>query len=389
MFKKFLIVTSLSFFISQSSLAYEPLPESIKSDVPAPQVDAVSWTLIDAKTGWVLTEKDANLQIAPASLTKIMTAYIAFEQIEKGQISLDDQVIISEKAWRMGGSKMFIEVGKSVRLEDLLRGLIIQSGNDAAVAIAEYIAGSEEGFATLMNKTASDLGMSQSHFIDASGWPHPEHYTTASDLARLTEKMIETHPQYYRIYSEQEFTYNEITQANRNGLLYRDSSVDGVKTGHTDEAGYCLVGSAVKDNLRLIAVVTGAKSITAREEAVSALLRFGFANYHSKKLFDESDAVHNIDVLKGESDQVKLVAKQGIFALMASNNSSDKSPYVTEFEGESYLVAPFDAGQEVGIAHVMLEQKIIGSYPLITADKVEKGGFFGNMIDQVKLLLMP
>ncbi|MDH3639335.1 MAG: D-alanyl-D-alanine carboxypeptidase, partial [Gammaproteobacteria bacterium] len=253
------------------------VPEALKSSLPPPEVKAKSWVLMDFNTGWVLAAKHADDQIEPASLSKLMTAYVVFHALKKGNLQLDDVIHISEKAWRTEGSRMFAKVNSEVRAEDLIKGLIIQSGNDAAVALAEHLAGTEQGFAVLMNEHAQKLGLTNTHFTNAPGLPDPDHYSTARDLSILTAALIQEFPEYYAWYSIKEFTYNEITQQNRNILLWRDASVDGVKTGHTSSAGYCLVGSARRDDTRLIATVIGTTSAKQRAKEVQSLLKYGFS----------------------------------------------------------------------------------------------------------------
>ena len=246
-------------------LAAQPLAAAVSP----PEVNAEGHLLIDLLSGQVLAENNADARLEPASLTKIMTAHLVFHEIEAGRVRLEDLVTISEKAWKMGGSRMFIEVGKQVSVEDLLKGLIIQSGNDAAVALAEHIAGSEDAFAELMNKESARLGATNTHFVNASGMPHENHYTTARDIAKISQATIVEYPEFYKWYAIKEYTFNDITQKNRNSLLWQDKSVDGVKTGHTEAAGYCLVASAVRDGTRLLSVIMGTESIAARTKESS------------------------------------------------------------------------------------------------------------------------
>jgi serine-type D-Ala-D-Ala carboxypeptidase (penicillin-binding protein 5/6) len=270
------------------------LPVGAQTTTPAPpELEAKGYLLVDFHTGKTLAELNADERLEPASLTKIMTAYTVFRELASERIKLNDQVLVSEKAWRTGGSKMFIEVGKQVSLEDLLKGMIIQSGNDASVALAEYVSGNVESFANLMNAHAKRLGMTNSHFTNPNGLPDPELYTTARDMARVAVALIREFPEYYAWYSNQEFTYNGITQANRNPLLKRDPTADGIKTGYTKAAGYCLVGSAKRDDMRLISVVMGTPSPRARAEASLALLNYGFRTYESHKLYPVGQPIEN------------------------------------------------------------------------------------------------
>ena len=261
------------------SLAATPVPK-------APAVGAKGYLLEDFHSGQSIAEKNADQPMEPASITKLMTAYVVFTEIRNGSLGLSDKVRISEKAWRTEGSRMFVEVNTQVSVAELLKGMIIQSGNDATVALAEQIAGTEDSFAALMNHHAKELGMTKSNFVNSTGLPHKDHYTTARDIARISRAMIEEFPEYYQWYSEREFTYNEITQYNRNKLLWRDESVDGLKTGHTESAGYCLVTSAERDGMRLISVVLGTKSEEARADATQSLLNYGFRFFETHKLYD-------------------------------------------------------------------------------------------------------
>ena len=273
--------TGLAFFVLIFSL-WASVVSAANIPVPAaPKLAASSWVLLDYSSNQVLAEHDADKRIEPASITKVMTAYVVYQALEEGLISMEDQVQISEKAWRMKGSRMFIEVNKWVSIEDLVHGMVIQSGNDAAVALAEHVAGSEEAFADQMNVTAQRLGMTGTHFVNATGWPNDNHYTTARDIATLSRALIHDFPENYQIYQKKEFKYNNIKQPNRNRLLWRDSSVDGLKTGHTDAAGYCLAASAKRGEMRLISVVMGTSSDSARAKHSQTLLNYGFRYYET------------------------------------------------------------------------------------------------------------
>jgi len=276
------------------------------ANVTPPVIEGKSWILIDSNSGAVITAGNAELQIEPASLTKLMTAYIVFKELAEGRQNLENDVYVSEKAWRMQGSRMFIKVNTRVKLEDLIMGMIVQSGNDATVALAEHVAGTEEAFVSLMNKFALELGMKRTHFVNSSGMPGDGHLTTAKDLAILTRALIKEFPQYYKYYAIKDFTWNKIKQGNRNLLLYRDPTVDGVKTGHTESAGYCLIGSADRDGMRLIAVVTGTDSKLARAEMVQNLLNYGYRNYVTKKYYPAGKVIRSIDVYKATSNTVSL-----------------------------------------------------------------------------------
>ena len=290
----FLISIIVGFASGSAVIASEvesDLEGAMRSTIPAPNLKVSSWLLMDAKTGLTLAANNPDAPVEPASLTKLMTAFIVFREIERETISLEDIVVVSEKAWRSEGSRMFIEVGDKVRIDDLLMGLVVQSGNDAAVALAEHVAGSEEGFADLMNQTASELGMDNSNFINSAGMPHPDHYTTARDISQLARAILIDQPGHYDRYKIREFTWSGITQKNRNPLLGRDESIDGIKTGHTRSAGYCLVGSAEKDGMRLIGSVMGASGDRERGDAVYSLLRFGFAAYEHHDLYPAGETI--------------------------------------------------------------------------------------------------
>ncbi|MGD8812556.1 MAG: D-alanyl-D-alanine carboxypeptidase family protein, partial [Thioalkalispiraceae bacterium] len=275
--------------------------------VPAPPaIGAEAYLLIDHHSGRVIAEKNPDKRIEPASLTKLMTAYVVFYEMRNGTLDNEEQVKVSKKAWRMGGSRMFIEVGKSIKVEKLIKGMIIQSGNDATVALAEHIAGSEDGFVTLMNRHAQNLGMTNTNFTNSTGWPDENHYTTAHDLAILTRKLIEQFPEHYALYKIKEYTFNNIRQFNRNRLLWRDDRVDGVKTGHTESAGFCLISSAIQDEMRLIAIVLGTNSEQARENDSRKLLNYGFRFYETFPLHASNEALTSMRIWKGEEEQLAL-----------------------------------------------------------------------------------
>ena len=302
-----LTVLLLGFVFAGLQAAPLPVPKP-------PSTGARAYILQDFDSGRIIAEKDSDKSIEPASITKLMSAYAVFTELKNGNITLDDKVTISEKAWRTPGSRMFIEVGKQVSVEDLLKGVIIQSGNDATVALAEYIAGSEDTFAALMNRHAEELGLTGSHFVNSTGLPDPEHYMSARDIARLAADLIREFPEYYKWYSQKEFTYNDITQYNRNKLLWRDESVDGMKTGHTDSAGYCLVTSAKQEDMRLISVVLGTASENARAEASQALLNYGFRFFETHKLYEGGNQLATSRVWKGATDSVSLGIDKPLYA---------------------------------------------------------------------------
>ena len=349
--------------------------------VPSPpKLAASSWILMDATTGEILVEENADESLPPASLTKMMTDYIAATEIEAGRISLDDEVPISERAWRTGGSKMFVRVGDRVRLEDLIRGIVIQSGNDASVAVAEYIAGSEEAFADLMNQQADLLGMKNSQFRNPTGWPAEGHYSSARDLALLARQIIVDHPDHYAYYSEREFTYGTdfqtgelITQRNRNGLLWLDQTVDGMKTGHTEEAGYCLVASAERNGMRLISVVLGTDSTRARVQESQTLLRYGFRFYETLEVFAGGEELERQQVWKGVREDVAVGLPEDLVMTLVRGRYDDLEASVTV---QPWLTAPLSAGEEIGSLTVSLDGEVLHEGPLVVVEDVPEAGFF-------------
>ena len=303
----FIYILSIFFTLSCFTLNSQATPKIIPK---APAIAAKSYILIDHNSNKILAQNNADEPMAPASITKVMTAYVIFSELEEGNIKLDDMVTVSKKAWKTQGSRMFIKVNSKVSVQDLLQGMIIQSGNDASVALAEHIAGSEDTFAALMNQHAKELGMTNTHFLNSTGLPDPEHKTSAKDLAILANALIKRFPEYYKWYSTREFTYNKITQPNRNKLLWRDNSVDGMKTGFTEDAGYCLLSSAKRNNMRLVSVVLGTKSTGARAQESQKLLNYGFRFYESHVIYPVGKALKNIRIYKGAHEQLPVgVAK--------------------------------------------------------------------------------
>ncbi|AHL77008.1 D-alanyl-D-alanine carboxypeptidase [Stutzerimonas stutzeri] len=348
----------------------------------APQLAAKSYVLMDAASGKVLVETAGDERLPPASLTKLMTAYIATLEIKKGQISGSDMVTISEKAWRTGGSRMFIQVNTQVSVDDLLHGIIIQSGNDASVAMAEHIAGSEEAFADLMNSTAQRLGMSNTHFMNATGLPNPEHYSSAADMAKLARAIIYEDPAHYDIYAQKEFFWNNIKQPNRNLLLWRDKTVDGLKTGHTEEAGYCLVASALRDGMRLISVVFGTNSEQARAAETQKLLTYGFRFFETRTFYQQGVELAKSRVWKGQQDQVSAGLANDL-TLTLPRGQMDKLQAGLTFNPE--LTAPIQQGDVVGKVEVNLDGQVLQSTDLIALETVEEGGLFRRFWDSIQL----
>lgn len=349
-----------------------------------PSLNASSWLLMDARTGHIITEYNADQRVPPASLTKMMTAYIASELLMKGDLKMSDMVPISERAWRKGGSKMFVRVGTQVRMDDLLRGIIIQSGNDASIAVAEYIAGSEDAFADLMNKTAAKLGMVNSHFVNATGWPAEDHFTTARDLATLARHIIYDHPEDYALYAEKEFVYNDIRQPNRNTLLWRDSTVDGIKTGHTEEAGYCLVSSAKTDDIRLIAVVMGTQSEKSRANESQKLITYGFRFFETAKSYSAQTTLIEPEIWKGNANTIKLGTEEDIYLTIPRGAGKDVT---AELDLPELLEAPIAAGQQVGTIKLTLDGDVLETRPLVALQSVDEGGLFTRLWHWLVLLV--
>lgn len=348
--------------------------------VKAPTVNASGYLLVDVESGQVLSEQNADARLEPASLTKIMTAHVVFSEIKADRISLQDMVLISEKAWKMTGSKMFIEVNKQIPVEALLKGLIIQSGNDAAVALAEHVAGSEEAFAELMNKHAAQLGMNGTHFVNASGMPDENHYTTPRDIALVTEATILEYPEFYKWYAEKEYTYNNIKQPNRNRLLWRDESVDGVKTGHTEAAGYCLVSSAKRDGSRLVSVIMGTKSDSARIVESRKLLNWGFRFFETSTLLKQAEELKSVKIWKGETDTLSVGVGSDV-VIRYPRDMKDKLS--AKLSVTTPLEAPVAKGQQVGSINIMLQDNKLKIVPLVALEDVKEAGIFGWLLDTV------
>lgn len=363
-----------------------PLVMAANSIIPAPpQIAAKGFLLIDAYSGEVLVSKNADESLPPASLTKMMTSYIATHELQKGNISEQDLVRVSIKAWKTPGSRMFIKEGTRVSVGDLLKGIIIQSGNDASVAIAEYIAGSEDAFADLMNQHATRLGMNSTHYMNATGLPAKHHYTTATDLAKLARAIILEDPEHYQVYSEKEFTYNEIRQPNRNKLLWRDKSVDGLKTGHTEEAGYCLVASAERGGMRLIAVVLGTNSEEARATETQKLLTYGFRFYETRKLYSAGEVLHEAKVWGGANDQVNLGVVEDVYITVPRGQYSSLEASLLV---DDYITAGVEAGGEYGSIQVKSQDTTVLEQKLIALESVEPGGLFKRLWDQLVLFFV-
>lgn len=350
-----------------------------------PTIEASSFILLDHQTGKVLAENNADVKLAPASLTKIMTVYVVFKEIANGHLHLDDLATISKKAWSTSGSRMFVEVNDRVKIEDLLKGVIIQSGNDASVALAEHVAGSEEVFAAMMNQQAERLGMKNTQFKNSDGLPVEGHYTTARDLALLTMALIKEFPDFYPWFSQQEFVYNKIVQHNRNQLLGRDPSVDGVKTGHTDEAGYCLVASALRNDMRLISVVMGAKSTNARAVQNQNLLNYGFRFYEAHKLYDGKKSLSDARVWKGDIKELPLGLAEDLYATIPRGHYDDLKAVI---HVDKNITAPVKEGDKLGSVEVSFKGEPIIKKDLVALKTVEKGNIFRQLTDSAILLVV-
>ena len=362
--------------------ASNPEPEQL---IPSPpDLAASSWVLMDASTGQLLVNHNGDQRLPPASLTKMMTAYIVEQEIDGGSISDTDMVSVSENAWRTGGSRMFIQEGTQVSVENLLRGVVVQSGNDASVALAEYVAGSESAFADLMNQQAQRLGMQNSHFMNPTGLPHDDHYSSAHDLAILARHIITDFPDHYQVYSEKYFTYNDIRQPNRNRLLWRDPDVDGLKTGHTEAAGYCLVASAKKQDTRLIAVVMGTNSDEARAAETQRLLNYGFRFFQTRKLYDAGSVLNEARIWGGASDTVRLGVQNEV-SMTVPRGSADN--LTARLNLPETLRAPIQAGQQVGTLEIKSGDEVLGQQPLVALEGVEEGSIFKRVWDSIVLFV--
>ena len=342
-----------------------------------------TYILTDFQSGQTLVSQNPSKRVEPASLTKMMTAQIVFSALRQKRISLKQIVPVSEKAWRAEGSRMFIEPGRPVTVEELINGLIVQSGNDASIALAEAISGSEESFVNMMNKEAERLGMKATHFTNTSGLPNPDHFTTAYDLTLLVSDMIRRFPEYYPLYSLREYTYNKISQSNRNRLLWLDPNVDGLKTGYTKAAGYCLVASAKRNNRRLISIVLGAKSNSVRTKESQRLLNYGFLSYDTVRVFRKKQEVTTIKLWKGQRKILRTGFNHDLYFSLPKGQASKLK---ATMEYKQPVIAPINVGQEVGVVKFIFDGKIMGKYPLIALESVEKSSFFGRMWDEILLL---
>ena len=370
--KKHLLALGLSLFAFQSFAAEVPA---------APALEASAYLFFDAQSGQILTSKNPNARIEPASLTKLMTAYLTFDALKNGRLKLDQQLTASERAWKSEGSRMFLDPKVPVSVDNLIKGMIVQSGNDACVTLAEAIAGSEEGFAQMMNAQAKKLGMNNSHFANSTGLPDPQLYTTVRDLATLSNALIRDFPQYYPTYSIKSFTYNNITQPNRNLLLYRDSSVDGLKTGHTDSAGFNLIASSKRDGRRVITVVVGTKSMEARATESSKLLNWGLSHFQTPKLYDAGKPLSKVKVYKGSENELDVGFLQAVYVTLP-RGSDEVTPVLETIQP---VVAPVKKGAELGTLKLMSGNKVLAERKVVALQDIEEAGFFGRMWDSIVL----
>ncbi len=373
--------------ITAFALALVCAPAFVLAAKPAPApptIAASGYLLIDVDSDMILAAKDAEQRLEPASLTKIMTTYVVFRELRSGSIKESDEVLVSEKAWKTPGSRMFIEVNKRVSVGDLLKGMVIQSGNDASVALAEHVAGSEEAFANLMNDHAHRLGMNDTHFTNSTGLPDPDHYTTPRDIVMVTEATIREFPELYKLYAVKEFTFNDIRQHNRNNLLWRDKSVDGVKTGHTEAAGYCLVASAKREGMRLISVVMGTESEKARLKESQSLLNYGFRFFETHRLYGGGDRLTRTRVWMGDQEEASLGLARDLYVTIPRRQYEKLN---ARTEVQPHLEAPISKGQKVGEVVIELDGEVITRQPLIALEEVPEGGIWRTVVDTVLMWL--
>lgn len=393
LFASALLVSSSITFAQQpaapvpSATLPTPTPGQVVEQKPvvipsAPQLAATGFILVDATTGSIVAESNSEQRLPPASLTKMMSSYLVVDEIEKGRITEDAMVNISVKAWKMGGSRMYVKEGTQVSVIDLLRGVIIQSGNDATVALAEYVSGNEDAFVDSMNQKAAQLGMTNTHFENSTGWPAEGHLTTAKDLAVLARSIINDHPTHYPLYAEKYFFYNNIRQPNRNLLLNRDETVDGLKTGHTEEAGYCLVASSKRENTRFIAVVMGTESENARAAETQKLLAYGFRYFQTTQLYQAGQQVSSSRVWAGKTQEVTLGIPRNIVLTLPKGR---EQALQAKMHINEIIKAPIAVGQELGNLTVELDGQLLVNTPIVALQPVEEAGFFARLIDNLKL----
>jgi len=372
----------LSLLISGFAFAQAEQKAPEGAEVTGLEIEGTAWLLFEPQTSSIVAAFNENDPLPPASITKLMTNYVLFSRLQSGELSMGDMVPISTSAWRAEGSRMFAEVGSRLELGELLRSSIVQSGNDAAIAMAEFAGGSEKAFAAVMNDHAQRLGLSNTQFKNSSGLPAPGHEMSALDIAKLSKAIIDEFPEFYTWFAEKEYTHNEIRQFNRNRLLWQDDSVDGLKTGYTEAAGYCLVGSAQRKGERWIAVVMGSSSEKQRSEDVLSLLNFGFANYSVVNVLDSQADLANIQVFGGAVDQLDLrVAEPGTVLVPKAKVDN----IVTELDYPDYIQAPLEAGQVLGTVKVKLDDQVLKEWPLVAAEKIDNGSWWKRFSDSLKL----
>lgn len=371
----FFLILVQTCILSQTVQAANVVPQP-------PTISASNYLLMDGNSGQILAQKNIDERINPASITKIMTSYVIADSLKTGRVALNDEIFISENAYSAEGSRTFVEINTKVKLEDLLRGLIIQSGNDAAIALSEHVAGNEAAFADLMNQYAVELGMTNTHYANSTGFTADDHYTTAKDIATLSRALIRDFPEHYAIYKEKEFTYNGIKQNNRNNLLWRDDDIDGIKTGHTEAAGYCLAASAEKKGMRLISVVLGTKSTNARVNSSQTLLNYGFSFYESQTLYTPDKDIMQQKVWKAEQDSVALRVKQTLNVTIPRGRYQDLK---ISSNIPSQIIAPVSQNTAIGRVDVSLDGEIIATGDLFTAIDIEAAGIFKRTLDSIKL----
>ena len=371
-------------FVLMLALTGKAMSQAVLIPSP-PQIAGSSYVLMDPKSGRIIMEENSHERLPPASLTKMMTAYIVEWELDEGRIAMSDMVPISVNAWKTEGSRTFVREGTQVSVEDLLRGVIIQSGNDASVALAEFVAGSEDAFVDIMNQQAQLLGMKDTNFENATGLPSPDHFSTAYDLAMLAQAIINDYPENYPLYAEKHFTYNNIRQPNRNSLLWRDDSVDGLKTGHTEEAGYCLVASAKRNDTRLIAVVMGTNSSEARAQEIQKMLNYGFRYYESERLFQSGQELIEARVWGGQTDQLSVGMTEDVYVTIPRGSRNDLESTV---DLDSVIKAPIKVGDELGRVKVSYNGEVLVDQPVLALTEVPEGGFFKRIWDAIKLFFV-
>src|SRR5690554_2340987 len=383
-FRSLSFASALLTFVLMLTVSGKAISQTVLIPSP-PQIAGSSYVLMDPKSGRIIMEENSNERLPPASLTKMMTAYIVERELDEGRISMSDMVPISVKAWKTEGSRTFVKEGTSVSVEDLLKGVIIQSGNDASVALAEFVAGSEGAFVDIMNQQAQLLGMKDTHFQNATGLPAADHFSTAYDLALLARAIIQDYPENYPLYAEKHFTYNNIRQPNRNALLWRDDSVDGLKTGHTEEAGYCLVASAKRNDTRLIASVMGTSSSEARSQEIQKMLNYGFRYYESERLFRAGQELIEAKVWGGQADQISVGMPEDVYVTIPRGSRNQLESTV---DLDSVIKAPINVGDELGRVRVILDGETLVDEPVLALTEVPEGGLFKRLWDAIKLFFV-